>query len=149
MVEKEQIKGKDLELLKKIFENSDKTSISTPKYQSNRNFKKKGTMKSKIVKVQAKSRRAPEKISRNDNEKKLLASRENIDGQIIKIRASNMKRIKGKKSLIKEIYSISERLLPILQENNMLLKELVLFFKSIDNKLNELTESPIRIKIIE
>lgn len=134
ITDNEQIKIEDLELLKDLFGNSeDQKKIINP-FEDLKESKNLFSENSKFSKV----------ILKIDNQDEYLPQIKRFHNGEINKSKKIKKKIK-KKELISQIYEA----IPLIHENNILLKELVQMYQAIDAKFKVLTREPLKIKIVK
>jgi cell division protein FtsB len=85
----------------------------------------------------------------DDMEELKSSNIESTRSQISMNRKEKKKRGKKKKIKKKEVLLELKELLPIIQENNILLKGLIQCFRSMETSLKALTQEPIKIQIVK
>ena len=134
ITDNEQINDEDLELLKDLFGNSEDQKKVINYFEDLKESKNLFSDNSKFTKV----------ILKIDNQDEYLPQFKRFhNGEINK--SKKIKKKLKKKELISQIYEA----IPLIQENNSLLKELIQKYQTIDAKFKALTREPIKIKVVK
>ena len=134
ITDNEQINDEDLELLKDLFSNSEDQKKVINHFEDLKESKNLFSDNSKFTKV----------ILKIDNQDEDLPQFKRFhNGEINK--SKKIKKKVKKKELVSQIYEV----IPLIQENNILLKELVQKYQTIDAKFKALTREPLKIKLVK
>ena len=146
---KEEINEEDLEFLKNIFGNSNQNHVLSSKFQELDDLKNQKSTQSSSKKVM---------IQITDDSKKMIsdtlqefAHSEKLSRETVrtpkeeKKTKTRKKRKKSNKQKNKDLTNLKI----LLEENNVLLRDLNQHFKTLQSKLRNFTEKPIKIEILK
>ena len=134
ITDNEQINDEYLELLKDLFGNSEDQKKKINYFEDLKESKNLFSDNSKFTKV----------ILKIDNQDEYLPQFKRFHNEEINKSKKIKKKIK-KKEIISQIYEA----IPLIQENNILLKELIQKYQTIDAKFKALTREPLKIKVVK
>ncbi len=134
MSDKENLKDEDFELLKDLFGKSEEQKDSIEDIKEFTTPKRRAITNTKITKIQLQI----------DESNEIIPQTETVD----KKETPHIDRIK-KKVKKKEILSQIYEIIPVIRENNILLKEIAQNLQTIDFKFKSLLQGPIKIKVVK
>ncbi len=147
---KDKFNSEDFEFLKDLFGDSKKKKRT--KISNNNEFEepyKKVSKKTELKTFQIQLKENLGTSLQDDMEELKSSNIESTRSQIHMNRKEKKKRGKKKKIKKKEVLLELKELLPIIQENNILLKNLIQCFRSMETSLKALTQEPIKIQIVK
>ncbi|MHA1467037.1 MAG: hypothetical protein ACTSP6_03045 [Promethearchaeota archaeon] len=134
MSNKKELDDEDLELLKDLFRKSEEQKDSIEDIKEFTTPKRRAITNTKITKIQLQIDEANENIPQTET----VDKKEPIHIDRIK------KKVK-KKEILSQIYET----IPVIRENNILLKEIAQNLQTIDFKFKSLMQGPIKIKVVK
>jgi hypothetical protein len=139
MTNKDNLNNKEIEFLKEL--------LGPEKDDESINKKEKKTLKrDDLITKKKQSSKIIINFDKNNEQKMHDQSFEQYLSQVNEMILSNDNRKKiKKKELLLQIYSA----IPLLYENNLLLKELTAYIKSIESSIRALTQEPLKIKVVK
>ena len=134
MSNKKELEDEDLDLLKDLFRKSEEQKDSIEDIKEFTTTKRRAITNTKITKIQLQIDESNENIPQTET----VDKKETIHIDRIK------KKVK-KKEILSQIYEI----IPVIRENNILLKEIAQNLQTIDFKFKSLMQGPIKIKVMK
>lgn len=134
MSNKKELEDEDLDLLKDLFRKSEEQKDSIEDIKEFTTPKRRAITNTKITKIQLQIDEANEIIPQTET----VDKKETIHIDRIK------KKVK-KKEILSQIYET----IPVIRENNILLKEIAQNLQTIDFKFKSLMQRPIKIKVVK
>jgi len=134
MSNKKELEDEDLDLLKDLFRKSEEQKDSIEDIKEFTTPKRRAITNTKITKIQLQI----------DESNEIIPQTETVDKKE-PIHIDRIKKKVKKKEILAQIYEY----LPLIQENNILLKEIAQNLQTIDLKFKSLMQGPIKIKVIK
>ena len=134
MSNKKELEDEDLDLLKDLFRKSEEQKDFIEDIKEFKTPKRKAITNTKITKIQLQIDESNENIPQTET----IDKKETIHIDRIK------KKVK-KKEILAQIYET----IPVIRENNILLKEIAQNLQTIDFKFKSLMQGPIKIKVVK
>ena len=134
MSNKKELEDEDLDLLKDLFRKSEEQKDSIEDIKEFTTPKRRAITNTKITKIQLQI----------DESNEIIPQTETVDKKET-IHIDRIKKKVKKKEILSQIYET----IPIIRENNILLKEIAQNLQTIDFKFKSLMQGPIKIKVVK
>jgi len=134
MSNKKELEDEDLDLLKDLFRKSEEQKDSIEDIKEFTTPKRRAITNTKITKIQLEI----------DESNEFIPQTETVDKKET-IHIDRIKKKVKKKEILSKIYEA----IPVIRENNILLKEIAQNLQTIDFKFKSLMQGPIKIKVMK
>ncbi|GAG67903.1 unnamed protein product, partial [marine sediment metagenome] len=131
---KKELEDEDLDLLKDLFRKSEEQKDSIEDIKEFTTPKRRAITNTKITKIQLQI----------DESNEIIPQTETVDKKE-PIHIDRIKKKVKKKEILSQIYET----IPVIRENNIILKEIAQNLQTIDFKFKSLMQGPIKIKVVK